>query len=280
MNLREWQRQASERLPNSLTPRLDAEVLISFVCRVDRAYLYANPNKLLSQAEWTQLEDLLERRQKGWPVAYLVGRQEFWSLDLMVSPDVLIPRADTETLVEMVLAAYSGDEPLKIADLGTGSGAIALALATARPHWEIVATDRSPRSLNVAKKNAERLKIDTVCFCLGDWCAALTQCDFDVIVSNPPYLSEEEWAAGMQELTFEPKNALVSNENGLEDIRKIMMGSKKHLKPQGRLMLEHGYQQGEAIRNMLHSQGYRSVITRKDLAGLERVTVASLETRN
>lgn len=273
MTVQQLLARAFNDLPFSSTPRLDFEVLLCHVVQIDKAALYANLQLELTEAQWNLFQKLLNERQKGSPIAYLVGHKEFWSIDLAVSMKVLIPRPETELLIETILARYSSEQAIHLADLGTGSGAIVLALAMERPHWQFTATDISFEALTAAKNNSSRLKVDHIFFNQGSWCSALSRRDFNIIVSNPPYLSEKEWELGPSELKFEPKRALVADENGLKDISEIITQSKGYLKRSGCLVLEHGYQQGGIVRKLLISNDYHSVFTQTDLNGQERVTV-------
>lgn len=259
------------------SPSLDAQVLLAFVLNASRTSFIAWPEKLLSEEQVSQYEHLLLRRLAGEPVAYLLGRKEFWSMNLRVTPDVLIPRPDTEILIEAVLAAYpSLTATLCVADLGTGSGAIALALARERPLWEVHATDLSEKALHVASQNAQEFGCVHIAFHQGNWCNALPLKPFDVLVSNPPYLSEAEWPQYEAGLRFEPKNALVAADAGLADIRALLEGAKAYLKPGARFFMEHGYQQAKAVTACFQTAGFGEVETLTDAAGLPRVTVGRL----
>ncbi len=252
--------------------RLDNDILLAHVMGVSRGYLYAHPEHQLNTAQNKQLADLMQRYIQGEPVAYLTGHREFWSLDLIVTPDTLIPRPETELLVESVLQLRFTAENIAVADLGTGSGAIALALAHEKPHWQIDATDISHAALVVAKKNATRLQIDTVSFHEGAWCAALPRKSFDVIVSNPPYIAEADVHIQHSVLAYEPHSALISGEDGLCDLKQIIYQAPHYLKPGGYLILEHGFQQAEKLRKIFLDVGYTNISTRRDFSGLERVT--------
>ncbi len=255
------------------TAKLDAELLLIEVIKGSRAQLIAYPERLLGPAEQQIYQHLLARRSKGEPLAYLLGRKEFWSLSLRVAPAALVPRPETELLVELALQFFTRcDFPPRVADLGTGCGAIALALSHERPQWEIYATDQSTAALALAQQNAADLGIKTVQFYPGKWCAALPPLLFDAILSNPPYLSETEWTAVPPELTFEPYSALVSDEAGLADLKEIIRTAKGHLKPGGYLLLEHGSQQAEAVRKAMQAEQYNDLLTHADLSGKERVT--------
>src|SRR5579883_886559 len=232
MRIQDALQQAKEKM-RSVTdqPMFEAELLLAHVLKKPRPYLYAWPEQVLSEAALTQFLRLLQRRYEKEPIAYIMGTKEFWSLPLTITPATLIPRPETEVLVESVLKAYPRDRHLKIADLGTGSGAIALALASERPHWDIHAVDSSEQALEVARKNAQQLQLHQVSFHHGNWCTALLSTDFDAIVSNPPYIAEMEWAQYAEGLAFEPRQALVSGKDGLEAIRTIIQTAKHCLKP-------------------------------------------------
>ena len=256
----------------SESPRLDAEILLAAALERPRSYLHAWPERTLEPEPSSRFSAWLERRRAGEPVAYLLGRREFWSLELEVTPDTLIPRPETELLVELALARLPADWPITVADLGTGSGAIALALAVERPLARIVATDRSPTALIVARRNAERLEIRNVEFREGDWCAPLGDERFDLITTNPPYVAaaDPRWRQG--ELRFEPPVALVSGADGLDALRAIIAQAPDVLKSGGWLLLEHGYDQGEAVPALLRERGFDAVSDHRDAAGLSRTS--------
>jgi release factor glutamine methyltransferase len=256
------------------TPMLEAEILLAHTLNQARSYLRAWPEKTVSPAELQQFTLYLNRRCQHEPIAYITGHREFWSHDLLVTPDTLIPRPETEQLVEAVLTLTKPQ--LKIADLGTGSGAIAIALASERPDWQILATDVSEKSLSVASQNAQRLRLNNISFYLGSWCTALPCYDLDVIVSNPPYIAETEWEAYAQGLGFEPRTALVAGPDGLDAIRLIIQTAKYYLKPGGCFFLEHGFSQGKAVREQLVAAGYQQVRTLFDLEGHERIAVSQV----
>ncbi len=259
---------------HSPTPELDVQVLLAHVLKQTRAYLYTWPERCLDDDQALAFEALLQRRASGEPVAYLTGRKEFWSLPLHVTPSTLIPRPDTELLVEIALELYPGDIPVRVADLGTGTCAIALALGSERPDWTVVATDREEGALQVAEQNRAALGLQNVTLLNSDWFASLTGQTFDLIVSNPPYIEEQDVHLDQGDVRFEPRTALVSGADGLADLRSIIAGASEHLRPQGWLALEHGFQQAEAVRALLTESGFLEVQTRTDLAGLERVTLA------
>ncbi|MFO1422475.1 MAG: peptide chain release factor N(5)-glutamine methyltransferase [Candidatus Competibacteraceae bacterium] len=271
--LRELLAHAARRLTEiSESPRLDAEILLAAALERPRSYLHAWPERLPEPEQSARFMAWVERRRAGEPVAYILGRREFWSLDLEVTPDTLIPRPETELLVELTLARLPKDRPVTVADLGTGSGAIALALAVERPLARIVATDRSPAALVVARRNARRLGIGNVEFREGDWCAPLDNERFDLIAANPPYVAaaDPRWRQG--ELRFEPPAALVAGDDGLAALRAIVAQVPNHLKPGGWLLLEHGYDQGEAVPALLRERGFIAVSDHRDVAGISRAS--------
>ena len=256
----------------SETPRLDAEVLLAAALERPRSYLHAWPDRTPEPKQSARFLAWLAWRGAGFPVAYILGRLEFWSLELDVTPDTLIPRPETELLVELALARLPVDRPITIADLGTGSGAIALALAVERPLARIVATDQNPAALAVARRNAQRLEIRHVDFREGDWCAPLRNERFDLIAANPPYVAtaDPRWRQG--ELRFEPPAALVSGSDGLDALRVIIAQAPDHLKPGGWLLLEHGYDQGETVPALLRERGFDAASDYQDAAGISRTS--------
>ncbi len=262
-------RAAQTLMQVSPSARLDAELLIMHVCGLSRTELLTRDREALSAGQEAALAGLLSRRQQGEPIAYLTGRREFWSLDLAVSPATLIPRPETELLVERALARIPSDAVWSLADLGTGSGAIALAIATERPRCRIVATDSSAAALAVARANAARLNL-SVDFRLGDWFTPLASEVFDLVVSNPPYIADgdEHLAA----LRHEPAAALTAGPDGLDAIRAIVAAAHATLKRGGRLLLEHGHDQGVAVTGLLRQNGYDAVCCYPDLAGHDRMS--------
>lgn len=265
---------AVQRLtPTSSSPRLDAEALVMHVTGWTRAQLITRATEPLTAEQRSRLEVLVARRADGEPIAYLTGRREFWSMELHVTPDVLIPRPETELLVERALALIPYDAGWTIADLGTGSGAVALAIARERPRSRVIATDGSPAALAVARTNAERLGIANVEFRHGEWLAPLAGLQCDMIVSNPPYVAEGDPHLDQGDLRFEPRAALVAGRDGLDAIRTIAAGAGACLKPGGWLLLEHGWDQGRAVAGILRANGYAAIGSHADLAGLDRVAV-------
>jgi release factor glutamine methyltransferase len=250
----------------------EVEVLLAAALGRDRAWLYAHADDALAAEQAIRFHALLSRRARGEPLAYILGRREFWSLDLAVTPDVLIPRAETELLVELALRRIAQNAAVEIADLGTGSGAIALAIAHERPRARILATDASTAALAVARSNAERLGIRNVEFAQGDWCAALGERRFDLIVSNPPYIAAADPHLAQGDLRFEPGMALSSGSDGLDAIRTIAACTAQHLNTAGCLLFEHGCDQGAAVRDVLGRYGFVAPFTERDLEGRERVS--------
>jgi release factor glutamine methyltransferase len=256
----------------SSTPRLDAEVLLKHVAGLTRTALITRANERLSPEHEEQLNGLIIRRARGEPVAYLTGWREFWSIDLSVTPDVLIPRPETELLVEQALLRIPDNTEWTIADLGTGSGAVALAIAKERPRCRMIATDASEAALAIARKNANRLAIENAEFRHGEWLDPLNDQILDMIVSNPPYVAEQDPHLSQGDVRFEPRGALVAGTDGLAAIRAIAAGARQHLRRCGLLLLEHGYDQAPAVRAILAGQGYTVVDTFTDLNGLLRVS--------
>jgi release factor glutamine methyltransferase len=253
--------------------RHEAEHLLLHVLARDRAWLFAHGDDPLSEHEAAAFDALLTRRAAGEPLAYLLGRRGFWTLDLQVSPATLIPRPETERLVELALERLPDDRPLRIADLGTGSGAIALALASERPLAQVVATDVSDDALHVAQANAEENHVANVAFRRGSWLAPLAAERFDLIASNPPYIADGDPHLSQGDLRFEPPTALSSGADGLDAIRAIVATAPAHLLPGGWLLLEHGWDQGAAIRALLLAAGFVDVTTETDLEQRDRVTL-------
>ena len=255
--------------------RHEAELLLLHVLERPRSWLFAHATDLLPADAAAAFDALLERRRNGEPVAYLTGRRSFWTLELEVDGNTLIPRPDTELLVELALARLPAGRPLRVADLGTGSGAIALALASERPLAQVVATDASAGALAVAQRNARRHALDNVQFLAGGahWYAPLKGQSFDLIASNPPYIADDDPHLARGDLRFEPATALTAGADGLDDIRQLAAGAAGHLVPGGWLLLEHGRDQGEAIRALLDAAGLAQVQTLQDLEQRDRVTL-------
>ena len=256
--------------------RIDAEFLLAHVLAKPRAWLYAHADDPLTPEQLAAFRILLKRRVEGEPVAYLTGQRGFWSLDLQVTADTLIPRPETERLVELALAFLHPGRPAAVLDLGTGSGAVALAIASERPLSQVTAVDISPAALAVAAGNGRQLRLGNVIFEHGDWFSSLGGRRFDVIVSNPPYIEDDDTHLGQGDLRFEPRSALASGPDGLDDIRLIAAQAGQHLLPGGCLLLEHGWQQGAAVRALLEAAGFTGVLTEPDLEGRDRVSLGRI----
>lgn len=265
-------RQRISQLPHAAA-KLEAELLLAFVLEQDRSYLYCWPERNLSETQLHAFGELVARRCAGEPIAYITGSREFWGLQLKVSPATLIPRPETEHLVEIALHFIPRHQSLHIADLGTGSGALALALASERPRCQITATDNSAAALDIAEYNRQHLQLDNVRFLPGRWFNPLTGMQFDMVVSNPPYVASDDPHLQQGDLRFEPQQALCSGVDGLQDIRDIIRAAPDYLRPGARLILEHGYRQGNAVTALLRQRGFRQVSCHQDYAERERTSL-------
>lgn len=261
---------------DSPTAQLDAELLLAHVLDKPRSYLFTWPEKTLSEAQAKAFMALLERRQRGEPVAYLLGQQGFWTLDLQVAEHTLIPRADTELLVEAALQLADASSPLRVLDLGTGTGAIALALASERPQWAVTGVDRIESAVALAQSNQQQLQLSNVQFLSSHWFSALTDQRYDLILSNPPYIADNDPHLQQGDLRFEPLSALVSGPDGLDDLRLIIAQAPTYLTAQGWLLLEHGFDQACAVRELLQQAGFIEVNSQRDLGGHERISFGCL----
>lgn len=268
---------------------LDAKVLLADVFEQNLTYLITWHDKQLTENQLSAFNQMLDRRLAGEPIAYIVGVKEFWSLPFFVAPSTLIPRPDTETLIELVLAHHPHDHSqknLRLLDLGTGTGAIALALASENPNWRIHAVDFNSDAVTLAQRNAENLALTNVEIYQSDWFSAVSaastdsaqnsELKFDIIVSNPPYIDEADPHLIEGDVRFEPKSALVADNQGLADIEHIVSQGKQFLASGGAIYLEHGYQQGKRVRDILTANGYQNAQTEQDLAGNDRITWACL----
>ena len=270
-DLRQLLADAATALPG-VEGRHEAELLLLHVLGKPRSWLFAHATDPVEAGDAADFHALLARRVAGEPVAYLLGHRGFWTLDLAVSPATLIPRPETELLVELALARLPVDTALAVADLGTGSGAIALALASERPQVDVTATDLSAAALDVARGNAARNGLARVRFVQGAWFAPLQGMRFDLIASNPPYIASNDPHLQQGDLRHEPATALASGIDGLDDIRLIVAGAGAHLLPGGWLLIEHGWDQGAAIRALFEHAGFEQVHTERDLEQRDRVT--------
>jgi release factor glutamine methyltransferase len=267
INLGQALQDGAERIGAS-----DARVLLAHVTGRNAAYLIAHPEIGMRQQQETAYRALVERRAAGEPVAYLTGEREFYGRPFKVSPAVLIPRPETELLVDLALERIAAGTPARILDVGTGSGCVAVAIASERSHCKIVALDQSYEALAIARRNAFELRVGNVAFLQSNWFEALRDEHFDVIVSNPPYVAAGDPHLASGDLRFEPKTALESGADGLDAIRHIAAESAKHLTPGGWLLVEHGHDQGAAVRALFQASGYAEVFSERDLADIERVT--------
>jgi len=245
--------------------------LLSFILKKNRAYLYTYPEKILSPSELKNFQDLIIQRTKGLPIAYLINSKEFWSLELAINSHTLIPRPETEVLIQTVLK-YLDKPNLRIADFGTGSGAIAIALSKEHPDWKIFALDYSQEALEITQKNIQKHQCQNIKIIHSDWGQNCPN-ELDAIVSNPPYLSLTDPHLSSGDLRFEPRSALISGKFGLEDFEKIILDSQKLLKPEGLLFFEHGYEQAQAVADLLKNNHFSFIETLRDLNNLDRVSI-------
>ncbi|RKS87600.1 [protein release factor]-glutamine N5-methyltransferase [Orbus hercynius] len=267
-----WLKYATQQLNGSDSPRRDAEILLAFVTGRTRTFLMAFCETTLTENELAQLNAYLQRRQAGEPIAYITGVKEFWSLNFNVSPATLIPRPDTEKLVELALECLP-KVPCEVLDLGTGTGAITIAMATERPDCLFTAVDNSAEALKLAQENARQIGVNNVYFSLGNWYKSIKGRKFSMIVSNPPYIEPTDVHLSQGDVRYEPRTALVSEDNGVADIKIIVKGATKHLNQYGWLLIEHGWKQGEIVQTIFKQQGFQLVKTYSDYSGNDRVTV-------
>lgn len=277
MTIKSYLANAISRL-NGDEANIDARLLLQHILNVNHAWLIAHADDTLTSEQHAAFETLFQRRLNGEPIAYILGAREFYGLHLKVTPDTLIPRPDTETLVDAALAKIVQNEtlshlPLHVLDLGTGTGAIALAIAKYRPKTQVTAVDASESALKIAQENAELLGITNITFVQSNWFAELNNQTFDFIVSNPPYIEENDPHLNQGDLRFEPRTALASGIDGLDDIRMIIKHAPNHLNAHGWLMLEHGYNQAQSVANLLLQAEFTQIEHVQDLAGVQRVTL-------
>ncbi|EGH20524.1 N5-glutamine S-adenosyl-L-methionine-dependent methyltransferase [Pseudomonas amygdali pv. mori str. 301020] len=262
----------SAELPDSPTARLDIELLLAAALGKPRSFLHTWPERIVSTEAALAFTGYLQRRRTGEPVAYILGQQGFWKLDLEVAPHTLIPRPETEMLVEAALELVPAFAPAKVLDLGTGTGAIALALANERQQWKVTAVDRVPEAVALAERNRQRLQLDNAQVLNSHWFSALEGQQFDLIISNPPYIADADPHLSAGDVRFEPSSALTAGSDGLDDLRTIIADAPVHLSADGWLLLEHGYDQGPAVRELLIRHGFERIQTRRDLGEHERIT--------
>lgn len=273
MNIQQALQQASDTLSEtSASADLDAQVLLTHVLRCNTAHLAAWPEKNLEEEQLSQYLQLIQQRKKGLPVAHLTGSREFWSLEFSVNNSTLIPRPDTETLIEFILDKFSDKEDLKLLDMGTGSGAIAISIATEKPGWKIFASDISEQALDLARENSRRHQTANTTFIHSDWFSSITDNDFDIIISNPPYIAEDDPHLAEGDVRFEPLNALTSGAEGMDDIEHLCLNAKSHLAKSGSLIVEHGYNQQQLVADCFAKNGYMQIEQKQDLSGHTRMT--------
>ncbi|AWH87524.1 peptide chain release factor N(5)-glutamine methyltransferase [Limnobaculum parvum] len=272
MTFNQWLEQAIAKLTGGDSPKRDAEILLGHVTGKTRTFLMAFSETALSAEQESRLDELLCRRRQGEPIAYLVGSREFWSLLLKVSPVTLIPRPDTEKLVELALERLPTID-CDILDLGTGTGAIALALGHERPDSSVTGIDYQVEAISLAQDNADNLNINNVHFVQGDWFEPLNDAYFDMIVSNPPYIDESDPHLNQGDVRYEPNSALIAARQGFADLDHIIEQAPEYLKPGGWLLLEHGWTQGEQVRTLFKQRGFVLIATHQDYGGNERVTL-------
>lgn len=263
---------------DSSSARIEVQCLLQTVLQVNRAWLLSHPEQSLAAAQHTRYMALLGRRLAGEPVAYLLGEREFFGLTFTVSPATLIPRPETELLVELALQRIPLHGTCRVLDLGTGSGAIALSIAHARPNAEVVAVDASQEALKVALHNTHTHRLDNVHLLLSDWFGALPGESFDLIVSNPPYIAAHDVHLAQGDVRFEPRDALISGTDGLDDIRRICTQAKAHLNPKGWLFFEHGHDQAAQTRELLQQADFKEIFSARDLSGIERISGGTRQT--
>ncbi len=266
---------------DSHSARLDIELLLADVLGQNRAYLFTWPDKTLSSDQLSQFYRHFERRKSGEPIAYIIGRQGFWSLELDVNSATLIPRPETELVVETALQLFSSETHLRVLDLGTGTGAIALALAYEQPQWYIYGVDISASAIALAERNKLKSSLSNCCFYQGSWFDSLADhatlpSTYHLVVSNPPYIAAGDEHLQVGDIRYEPKQALIADADGLADLAEIVARSVQFLLSSGWLVVEHGYDQGEQVRQLFVNAGFSAIETKRDLAGLERVTLGQL----
>ncbi len=275
MTISEALQSANLLLVNSESPNSDSQILLCHVLHCQKAYLHTWPDKKLSESDLKDFNDLIQQRVQGHPVAHLTGLRGFWSLDLNVSPDTLIPRPETELLVSLALELLKPD--MLIADLGTGTGAIALSLAKEMPTASFLAMDFSGKALAVAKQNMDSHQLNNVNFWQGSWLTAIADNTLDMVVSNPPYIEQDDPHLSQGDVRFEPMSALVSGVDGLDDIRQIIKQAKNCLKSSGWLLIEHGYHQAQQVQQLFLEANFTNITSQQDYGGNDRVVMGQLE---
>ncbi len=266
-------KQARQQLHASESAQLDSELLLCEVLNCERSHLYAYPEKELTKHNIESLNQFITLRTQGLPIAHITKQREFWSLLLQVDEHTLIPRPETEILVDAALKLIPKGSKKDILDLGTGSGAIAIAIASERPLAKIIATDKSDKALRVAIQNAEKHNINNIHFINADWFNMENKLSYDVIVSNPPYICSDDTHLEQGDVRFEPLSALASGKDGLDDLRIIICEAKCHLNKQGWLLVEHGYNQATQVQQLFNENNFNSVTTINDYSVNDRVTI-------
>jgi len=273
MNIQQALQQASKDLSGtSPSAMLDAQVLLTHVLQCNTAHLAAWPEKALSDDQHADYLQLVKQRRQGTPVAHLTGSREFWSLDFSVDNSTLIPRPETETLVEYLLENFASRENLKLLDMGTGTGAIAISIAKEKPDWEIVASDISEQALKLARQNSSHHDTDNVSLIQSDWFENISQKNFDIIISNPPYIASDDPHLTLGDVRFEPESALSSGATGMDDIEHICSHAKEYLLKNGWLIVEHGYNQKQQVADCFSRNGFTEITQQQDLSGHARMT--------
>lgn len=273
MNIQQALQQASQNLADSSpTARLDAQVLLTHILQCNTAHLLAWPEKKLNEEQITGYQQLIQQRQQGLPVAHLTGLREFWSLDFSVNDSTLIPRPETETLIEFILDKFSNREKIKLLDMGTGTGAIAITIATEKPGWEIFASELSANALKLARDNSNTHQTNNISFVQSNWFNNIKHNDFDIIVSNPPYIASDDPHLLVGDVRFEPQIALSAGATGMDDIEHLCLNAKNHLKKNAWLIIEHGYNQKQLVSDCFAKNGFTQIEQKQDLSGHIRMT--------
>ena len=257
----------------SKSARLDADIILSYALNIPRTRFITQADSPVNDTQYETILNLIEKRKSGLPVSYITGSKGFWDLELLVNEHTLIPRPETELLVEFALAIFPASKPVNVIDLGTGTGAIALAIAKSRPNWNIIATDKSESALQVAEENREKYQLENIKLIHSDWFTNIDpQISFDLIISNPPYIAEKDPHLAQGDVRFEPITALSSGPDGLDDIRQIAKSARCFLTEYGWLIVEHGYDQGDSVKALFEEQGYQTIQQGMDLNGHTRAT--------
>ena len=267
--------QAEQSINSSESARLDAEILFCDVMQLQRSRIYSHPEQLVPEDKSVLFQSLIEQRQLGHPIAHLTGKKEFWSLELTVNRDTLIPRPETELLVETALQIIPQDAAFSILDLGTGSGAIAIAIASERPNCRIVATDINSNALAIARKNAETHQMDNIQFYPSNWYQNIPSQSFDMIVSNPPYIRQDDEHLSQGDVRFDPELALVAGTDGMQAINMILESAKHYLASDACLLIEHGYDQKPLVQEAFLKHDFKRIKTFQDLSGQDRITLGN-----